>query len=210
MSREDFVFMRKNITIDDIFNVAFITSLTTLFFSRLFYVLFHFDFSFLNPFVFFLIPYFPGLSLLGSVIGGVLSVLIITKQKKFPRGRFLDFFSYAFLSVLPISYLGYVFIGEKQPLLFSLLPVFYYTFLFFFFLKILLPKFLQGQMRDGMLGLLILMNYSLFTAALLTIRLVSEKKSLLQPELGVLLAVFFVSIIFYIRQGAQLTFRRGK
>jgi hypothetical protein len=208
LSREDFVFLRRNISVEEIFDVAFICSIATLFFSRLFYVLFHFDPFYLNPLVFFLVPYFPGLSLLGGVLGAVASMLILTKRRRYPRGRFLDFFAIAFLSTLPIGYTGFAFTGSSESLFFALLPIFYYSFLCIFFLKILLPKFLEGQMKDGMLGLLLLMNYALFSFVLLIIRGIQGKSLSATPETIILLLVFFASFFLYIRQGARLTFRR--
>lgn len=210
LSREDFVFLRKNISVEEIFDVAFITAVVSLFFSRLFFVLIQFDMSYLNPLIFFLIPYFPGLSLLGGILGCVVSVLIITKHKKYPRGRFLDFFSIALLSVLPLGYTGFLLVSPRESLIFSILPIFYYSLLFLFYWKILLPRFLQGQIKDGMLGLLFLMNYSLFTVLLLVIQVFKEKTSPLTVTTGTLILLFITSIFLYFRQGAQIPLRRGR
>ncbi len=210
LSREDFVFLRKNIILDDIFNVAFVTFFFTVFFSRFFYVLTHFETSYLNPLVFFLIPYFPGLSLTGGIIGGVLTLLVITKKKKYPRGRFLDFFAFALLSVLPIGYLIGLADRGEHAIIFSLLPVLYYALLFFFFLRILLPRFLEGQLKDGMLGLLFLMNYALFTAVLAIVKSLLDGTVWYAPETVILGLVFFISLYFYLKQGAQLNIRRLK
>jgi prolipoprotein diacylglyceryltransferase len=210
LSREDFVFMRKNISTEEVFDVAFLTCFAALFVSRALYVVFNFDSAFLNPLVFFLIPYFPGLSLLGAVIGAVLAMAVLTKQRKYPRGRFLDFFSFSFLATLPIGYTGFVFTQDSSLIVFAILPIFYYLFLLLFFLKILLPRFLEGQMRDGMLGLLMLMNYSLFSFILLFVRGIQEKMLSPTPEIIILLLVFFISFFLYIRQGAQITFKRSR
>jgi hypothetical protein len=162
-----------------------------------------------NPLVFFLVPYFPGLSLTGGVVGGVLMLLTVMKRRKYPRGRFFDFFSFAFLASLPVASLGFLLSGEKN-LLFALLPILYYSFLFLFFLKVLLPRFLKGQMRDGMLGFLILMNYALFSAIMLILRAVNEKQSLLVPEAGVLASLFVLSLLLYLRYSFPLQLRKGK
>lgn len=208
LSREDFVFLRKNVTIENIFNVAFIAAFFTMLFARLGYVLLHFDMSYLNPLVFFLIPYFPGLSLLGGVIGGVVTILLLTKKKKYPRGRFVDFFAYSFLSILPIGYAGYIATGQTGSIYYSVVPIIYYSILFFFFMRMLLPRFLQGQMRDGMLGLLILMNYSLFTSVLSVIKAYNEKTPLLTPQIVILLILFVLCLLLYIKQGTQLNLKR--
>lgn len=210
LSREDFVFLRRNISLEQVFNVAFITALFTLFFSRLFYVLFHFDTSYLNPLVFFLVPYFPGLSFLGAIIGYAVTLLVLTKQQKYPRGRFLDFFSVAFLSALPLGYAGFLLTDLSSSLVFAILPIVYYSLLLLFYWKILLPRYLQGQMKDSMLGLLFLMNFSLFTLLLQLIQAFKEKTALVTLENGTLLILFLLSLFFYFRQGAQLPLRRRK
>jgi len=208
LSREDFVFLRKNISTEEIFNIAFFTAIFTLFFSRLFFVFSNFDLSYLNPFVFFLIPYFPGLSLVGGIIGYVITVMIITRQKQYPRGRFIDFFSIAVLSVLPLGYAGFLLTGLRGSLVFSTLPIVYYSLLFLFYWKVLLPRFLQGQIKEGMLGLLFLMNFSLFTVLLSVIQSLTEKKSPLTLENGILVLLFMLSLFLYLRQRVRGSLRR--
>lgn len=210
LSREDFVFLRKNISVENIFDVAILTAIFSLVFSRLFFVIDNFSFFYLNPLVFFLIPYFPGLSLFGAIVGYVLSALIITKQKKYPRGRFVDFFSIAFLSVLPLGYAGFLLVGSKGSIVFSILPIVYYSILFIFYWKILLPRFMQGQIKDGMLGILFLMNYSLFTVLLSVIQALKEKTPPITFTSGSLIFLFLLSLFFYFKQGAQIPLRRGK
>lgn len=210
LSREDFVFLRKNISVEEIFDVAFLTVIISLFFSRLFFVIDNFALSYFNPLVFFLIPYFPGLSLLGAIGGYVLAVLVITKQKKYPRGRFVDFFAVAILSVMPLGYAGFLLTSPKGSLIFSILPIFYYAILFLFYWKILLPRFLQGQIRDGTLGILFLMNYSLFTVLLSIIQAIKEKTPPITFTTGSLIFLFLLSLFFYFKQGAQLSLRKGK
>jgi hypothetical protein len=207
LSREDFVFLRKNISLIEAFDVAWIVLLAALLSSRLLYVIFHFDKTYLNPLVFFLIPYFPGLSLIGAVLGALLSLMIITKRHKYPRGRFFDFFSFAFLSVLPLSSIA-SFLSDNEPWFFAALPFLYYTLLLIFFLRILLPRFLQGQMRDGMMGSLILMNYSLFSSIMEIITAINMNISPLTPQLGIFLSLFIVSFFFYLRQGLAVSLRR--
>ena len=88
LANEDFVFLRQDVTMEKIFNIIFIGGLISLFFARLFY-----EFSakniFSNPLVFLLIPYFPGLSLLGGVAGAGAYFLFlkIRKENSLPLGR---------------------------------------------------------------------------------------------------------------------------
>ncbi len=104
-SKDDFVLLRKNVTQNTIFDFAFLTGIVGLFFSRLVYVLSHFSPLFLNPLVFFVIPYFPGLSFAGLLLGGAATVYLLAIRKKVPVGRVFDIFSFALLITSTISFL---------------------------------------------------------------------------------------------------------
>src|SRR5260221_9633094 len=79
--KDDFVFLRRNVEIEHIFNTVFLGIPLTLFFARLFFVLFHPKWAYLNPLVFFVIPYFPGLFAGGGIIGAILFLYLYTKNK---------------------------------------------------------------------------------------------------------------------------------
>ena len=92
-------------TLEVLFNVAFYTMGVGLLSARIVYIVLHFSFGFLNPLVFFLFPYFPGLSLTGGVVGGAVFVLLY-KRKRFPTGRIFDFFHYGSLGIIAIRVFG--------------------------------------------------------------------------------------------------------
>ncbi len=96
-SKDDFVLLRRNVTPQTIFDIAFFVGLGGLFFSRLFYALTHFSLNFLNPFVFFIIPYFPGLTASGLLFGGCSVLYLFAMRKKFPLGKLFDIFTLSFL-----------------------------------------------------------------------------------------------------------------
>lgn len=96
-SKEDFVFLRKNISLKIIFDIAIIVGIVALLFSRVVYAISHPSLSYLNPLVFFIIPYFPGLSAVGLVLGGLTALYIITVRQKLPVGKLYDVFSLSFL-----------------------------------------------------------------------------------------------------------------
>src|SRR3989344_2886665 len=87
LANDDYVLLTKNITLEDIFNAVFVCSLVSLLFSRFFYVFMNPNPVFLNPLGFLLFPYFPGLSLTGVLIGGILALFLYIRIKKFPLGR---------------------------------------------------------------------------------------------------------------------------
>ena len=84
LSKEDMVFVRKNVSLEQLFTLSFLSLGVSIFFSRLFFVLFNFKTIYLNPLVFFLIFYFPGLSFPGGLLAGAGFVLLYARRKKMP------------------------------------------------------------------------------------------------------------------------------
>lgn len=103
LTRDDFVFIRKDVSLEKVFNMAFTTFAASILGARILYVILNPSSNFFNPLVFLLFPYFPGLSLVGGVGGGVLFLVFLCKYQKLPMGRLLDFFSISFLSALPMG-----------------------------------------------------------------------------------------------------------
>lgn len=161
LAKDDLVILRKNISIETLFNISFLTVFSSLFFSRLLYVLIHPRPVFHTVLGFTLFPYFPGLSLSGALIGGLLFLYPYLNNKKMPLGRILDFFSLGMLAVLPIGYLGeIIFTGAslKALVLFVL-----YFISSIFMLKFLFPLFLRGRIKDGSLCLILITLVSFFS-----------------------------------------------
>src|SRR3990167_2345693 len=108
LSREDFVFTRKNIPMEEIYNICFLLIPFIFFFSRLLFVVFDFNAAFSNPLVFLAIWHYPGLSLLGAVAGLITGLLLICGVKKISViDRILDIFSLSFF-VLAFSVLTFL------------------------------------------------------------------------------------------------------
>lgn len=84
LAKEDLVFVRKNITLETLFNLAFYTCGMGLLASRIVFVALHFKPGYFHPLVFLLFPYFPGLSLVGGIIGAMLFLMLYGKRKKNP------------------------------------------------------------------------------------------------------------------------------
>lgn len=97
LSKDDFLFIRKGVNVENVFNVIFLGLPIVLFTARLFYVLFNPSWNYLNPLIFFVVPYFPGLSLVGGILGAWIFVSLYTKNKKIPSARLLDMLSLSFL-----------------------------------------------------------------------------------------------------------------
>lgn len=199
LARDDFIFLRRDVAMEKVFNIIFIGGLISLFFARLFYGLFEGKNVLSNPFVFLLFPYFPGLSLLGGVMGAGVFFGFLASRKKdsLPVGRLADFFSIAFLITLPIGYLGYYMLSENG---FSVIRagslVITYLILFVIFLRFLLPNLLSGKFKEGTIALIFLVSFSLINIASNAFLKMSILDFFKNPENLILIAGFFASSAF--------------
>lgn len=201
LSHEDFVLIRKNISIEKIFNLAFLAFISSLFFSRIFFVVFNFHPKFLNPFTFILFPYFPGFSFAGGILGGIAVILLYAKNNKMPIFRIFDFFLLSFLSAMPagflISYLS--FLQKKiyfpKPFYFLI----FYLLLLGIFAKIFLPRMQKGELKEGSLGFMVLIFISFIS---LIYDLIGPKgfAFLLNIDFILFILIFLISLFFFLRQ----------
>lgn len=195
LAKEDLVFVRKNITLETLFNLAFYTCGIGLLASRFVFVAFHFKPGYLHPLVFLLFPYFPGLSLVGGIIGAMIFLMFYGRRRKIPAGRIFDFFAIALLAALPFGFLGnQLLLGMKDLFSGLLLPlVFLLTLLFF--VKVLVPLNIRGEIRDGSLGYLFLLIYS-FTSLLANVVHAKNTWTLFAQLENILLLVVFLFALF--------------
>lgn len=164
LANDDFIFLRRDVTMEKLFNIIFLGGIVSFFSSRLFYGFFHAKIILSNPFYFLLVPYFPGLSLLGGVLGaGAFFLFLATRQRKLlPLGRMSDFFSIAFLISLPIGFVGYfMFSQDGMPAIKAGSAAVSYFILFIIFLKFFLPQLLNGKFKEGTITFLFLIFFSI-------------------------------------------------
>lgn len=192
-SHDDFVLMRRNVSLERVFNLAFLTALVGLFFARFFYVLFHFHLGFLNPLVFFLFPYFPGLELTGGVVGAVLFLQIFSFGK-LPKMRLFDIFSLSFLCALSVGILLHIIFLQKTIVWHDFVVPLLYLALFILSARI----FLRVVLKDGSLGLLFLLAFSLISFVVGRIK--AENKLFLSNEDFILIEMFLLSLVFLLKQ----------
>lgn len=163
LANDDFIFLRRDVTMEKLFNIIFLGSLISLFTARLFYGLFTAKGILANPFVFLLFPYFPGLSLFGGVVGAGAYLLFLTTRRKnpLPLGRMSDFFSIAFLISLPVGFMGYLmFSEESMSVIKAGSQTGAYFILFIVFLKFFLPQLLNGKFKEGTITLIFIICFS--------------------------------------------------
>ncbi len=189
LAREDYILFRKNVTIEQVFNMAFILLLVSALSSRLFYVLFHFKVGYLNPLVFFHILKYPGLSLIGAMTGGLLFYVLYYRTKKLPFARLSDLFMLSFLSAVPFTFLPALF-SQKTVFLFILNILF-----ILFFISVLIGEFQLFLRWKGREGLLSLSVVSVFSFISLIDHLIFDKDRLLYIFSGDELLLFIVFIL---------------
>lgn len=207
LSRDDLILLRKDVTIERIFNLAFIVFLVGLFFARLSYGVLYSTKIFSNPLMFFLFPYFPGLLLLGGIIGGLLFLLLISKSKNLPAGRIFDIFSISVLSCLSLGYFGFFWLSRQNLL--SVKPIFLivvYIILFYVFIKYIHQYLLKGILKDGSGGLLFLISFSAISLVVNVVDKFKNNPFLGKPENPILFVILIISAVAFIKAEKLIKF----
>lgn len=206
-SRDDLTLLRKDVTLDKMFNLFFMDFFIGLLFSRAIFVVFSTPKMFLNPLAFLLFPYFPGLSLSGGVVSGILFLVFYCRSNRLPIGRILDFFSLSFMISLPVGYLGYFALTLGKNIMSAVLAI-VYVVLVFIFIKYFYQMLLKGSFKDGSLSLIF---FSIFALISLAGEIVSKFSGLLflkQPENYLYFLLLIFSIFFFVRQERLIKLRR--
>ena len=202
--KDDYIFIRKGISLEQSYDIAFITLWIGLIVSRCLYLLFHFHQG-ENLFIDFFTFKNNGFSLIGAIVGGSLAIYFLSKQKRLPFGRLSDFLSLSFLYSLPLLFLATATYMRKNELLFVFLNALIYFVLLLFFVQFLYPKIMNRSLKEGVAGTIFLLLFSLIA---LTTSLISSLKnivSFISPENIILGLTCVVSVVLLIRleQGSQ-------
>lgn len=159
LTHDDFVFVRKNISLEQIFNTLFVIIGVGFLSGRILYVLSHFTKGYLNPLVFFLFLYFPGISVVGGVVGGGIAAFIFSRKKRFSTFRLLDIVSLAFLASYSTSLLitSVSFLLQKKGIyVLHVLAV----FLLFSTLWLLIKGYIHSKLKDGSVSSFVVLSFS--------------------------------------------------
>ncbi len=188
-SKDDFVLMRRNITTDRVFNITFLVVLVGMLFARIFFVAFHFKSAYFNPLVFFLFPYFPGLSVAGGVGASALFLILFTYRSKLPTLHLFDIFSLSFLGTAPFVWLMWMISAKGSPFL-ILVSLFDLIILWF-----LVTLFVKAKFSEGTVGFVTLIISSVFLYIAQTF-----SKVWFAPEDIILIAIFLVNLFFLFKR----------
>lgn len=207
LSRDDFVIVRRDISLNEIFNTAFLTAMVSLFSARLFYVFFHPSGTFLNPLVFLLFPYFPGLSAVGGIIGSLIFLNFYSRKHKMPLGRVADFFAVSFLTSVPLGLLGYMATGggiTKENTIELILFVILLLIVLFIF-----PRIYKLNIKDGSSALtIILFTFIIFLAHSFISDSQSRQTFLNSQNIILIVSIFFSIGALLKREGAARLFKK--
>lgn len=179
--KDDHVFLRKNIKLEQIFDVVFIATVTGVIFAQV-------------------IHEQNSLSLPQGIIGAALCLLLISKYKKFPLGRIFDFFVLSLITALPAGFLIAALFYRKTSLILYLVEGVYCILLAIFFTKNFLPKIMNRTFKEGNLSIYILLLFSLFSLLISIFTSINTHHKFLNNENIVLLILFFSNAILLVRQ----------
>jgi|SRR5581483_81845 len=195
--REDYILFRKNVSLETVFNIAFIILLLGLISARLFYVAFHFKRIFLNPLVFLHILNYPGLSLIGAIIGPLLVFLLYYRSKKLPLARLSDIFMLAFLFALPFTLLPSI-ITKNININFLISIVFFILYIIISYIALRL--FLKWKTQEGRIGVYILITFCCLSLAYHFLLDKTKIISIFSGEELMLLLLLVFSLFLFIKQ----------
>ncbi|MGH7245501.1 MAG: prolipoprotein diacylglyceryl transferase family protein [Candidatus Levyibacteriota bacterium] len=193
-SKDDFVLLRRNVSIEQMFDTSFFVLIASILIGRIVFVILHPSWSYANPLVFFLFPYFPGMSLVGGVVGSLLFLSFFAGRKKMPFAHVADIFSLAYLWAITVGNILlelFLLITRK----FSITQSFIALFLFVT-LILLHVIFLKGKWKDGRVSIVIL---QILTAIFLLSGILQNllaKKFIIDTN-TIFLATVFLFLLFF-------------
>jgi hypothetical protein len=203
LAKDDFILLRKNVTLEHLFNLTFITLIIGIIFARIFYVLGHLNPKYLDPLVLILFPYFPGLSLSGGIIGGISFIAFRSLKRKIPFGRIFDIFSLSFFFVWPIGVFLVMIsdlIFSKKFLIASPISIFLGIILFAFSFWL----FAKNKLQDGSMGYICFSILSLIQIGVYFLQK-GKNSALISLDNFLFLILFIIFLSLLIKQEKMLS-----
>lgn len=197
-SQDDYMLIRKNISLEQMFNIAFIAWAVGIVSARIFYVLLTTSVISVQRFSALFSSFSSGFSLSGGILGVVVFLHIFLRKKSIPRGRIYDIFFLSFFIMLPVWILLtqlLEFFLKKPIVLYGVIPAIVYGI----GVVVCTWIFLKGRVKDGIISLFILLAISA-VSLLRDVLIMSHKKILWGREDVVFLIIFVSALILLIRQ----------
>lgn len=208
LGKDDYVLIRKNISVEQLFDFSFIGLLTGLILAKILAFV-------LNPVVGknlvqqVFSPTGSGVILLGIILGYMIVLYLIGKYRRFPLGRLFDFFALSIISSISFGFLISVFFVNKHEIFYYLIPGFIYLGLQVFFWNFLFMRSSGNKLKDGSLACIFLMFFPLISFVLTKFYLYRKDAFYLIAEDYFLIIVFFISL-FLLLKNEKKKITRGK
>lgn len=191
--KDDYVFIRKNFLLDQLYDLVFVGLIGGLILGRLITIFLTYESNFFAKL--FIIN--NNLWTLSSIIiGFFMSYFLGAKIKKLPVGRTIDFFSVAILGSLPVGYLIYLFFQRRSLLLIYLAYGLVYFLIFCGFWRYLLPRAIKNIFRPGTLGAIFLAIFSMLSFIMIYLFKTVQDIGWLNKEAYLCILFFVGSLIF--------------
>ncbi len=172
--KDDYVFIRRNISLEQIFDIAIIICLVSLIFLKL--------------------------SLFSAVLGGMAFLYVIAKYKKIPLGRLFDFFTLALAVALPVGYACSAFLFRDYLLFLAITNALLYSVFAVFSGKFVYPRLMSRELKEGSLHILFLIFFCFVSFLDLIILYQKNKFQLITVENILLILFFFFSLFLFFKQ----------
>lgn len=156
LSKNDFVLLRRNISLTQVFDYTFLTLAGAMIVSRLFFILDNQKFEYLHPIDFLHIARLPGLSNFGFFLGSATVLFIIFYRKKVLR-RVYDIF---FLALYPIFIFSIIIMRIPRSLFFVPIVLLVLSVVIF---ALLIRSLRNYSLKDGSIAAIFFALLSLFT-----------------------------------------------
>lgn len=108
LSRHDFVLIRKNVSVNQVFDLSFLSIIVAFFIGRIFFIINDERRELFNPIAFFHVLRYPGVSVFGFFVGGAISIWFLFRKTK-ALHRVYDIFTISFfpLFLFHLSFRAY-------------------------------------------------------------------------------------------------------
>lgn len=204
--KDDHVFIRKGISLEQTFDIAFTCIWSSFLVSRLFFLLVQYPGQ--NIFFDFFSPKYAGFSLVGAILGAMISLYLVSKTKKLPLGRVGDFLSLSFLSALPLGYFAGALIYSRTNMLHFIINTISFLVLVLIFRKVFYPRLLNRSIREGTITILFLLFFSLISLGNTVVTYIRTMQMTVTGSTIAVLLIMILSIVLYIKQEKPFTKHR--
>lgn len=208
LGKDDYVLIRKNLSLEQLFDFAFIGIFTGVILGEILSIILYPALTEKSIISRLFSPTGASFSLTSIVLGCILMLYLIGKYRRLPMGRLFDFFSLALLSALPAGYLLTILFVKRSEIVYYIFPGVVYLAAQIFFWRFLLPRETSGKLRDGSLCSLFLLTFSTISLFASLFYDFTYSSMHFEAEDFILAGMFFAGLIFLLRINRRQNVRR--